>query len=153
MVDKGAVYEHLKTEVKSKLIEESVLDATPNHVRHRAKLSLSYLNGHLTWNDKGEVMISATLIPHSNIIDLLKSQLMHYKNFHSVGFLELKNLLSNINITVSLLAVARKKNRKVLVRDYLLHPAYPSSSTSTIAKKVAETMSYENYLYILRFYL
>jgi hypothetical protein len=64
---------------------------------------------YLTWNEKGEVVISGETIPNSNIVDLIKVQLKDYKDFKPTGVAEFEILLSNINVPKTLLNVSRRQ--------------------------------------------
>ena len=53
----------------------------PRLMQNRLRNLLTYIQPHLSWNDKGEVTIEEKRIPGSNIVDLIKVHLKDYKIF------------------------------------------------------------------------
>ena len=54
---------------------ETLLLQFPKTLQSEARRLLQYLEGHITWNERGEIIINGKVIPQSNIIDLIKVQL------------------------------------------------------------------------------
>ena len=88
---------------------EHLLTLFPKSMVGRAHLLIKYIRPFLTWNKKGEVIISGQEIPNSNIVDLLKVQLKDYKDFSPVGQQEFERLLSSVNVPHTLLTASRRK--------------------------------------------
>ena len=81
----------------------------PRSMQNRLQNLLTYIQPHLSWNDKGEVTIEEKRIPGSNIVDLIKVHLKDYKNFQPVGKEAFGNLLLELNVPVSLLAPSARQ--------------------------------------------
>ena len=81
----------------------------PRSMQNRLRNLLTYIQPHLSWNDKGEVTIEEKRIPGSNIVDLIKVHLKDYKNFQPVGKEAFGNLLLELNVPVSLLAPSARQ--------------------------------------------
>ena len=52
----------------------------------------------ITWDERGQVILKGTLIPKSNISDLVSDAMRSRKHFNPVGVREFYNVLYEINV-------------------------------------------------------
>lgn len=83
----------------------------PKTLQGRARALLTYILPYITWNQKGEVIISGEKIPNSNIVDLIKVQLKDYRDFRPIGEEKFDFLLKDVNVPLSLLTSSRRQQR------------------------------------------
>ena len=88
---------------------ETLTQHFPRSMQNILRNLLTYIQPHLSWNDKGEVMIEEKGIPGSNIEDPIKVHLKDYKNVQLVGKEAFGNLLLELNVPVSLLAPSARQ--------------------------------------------
>ena len=88
---------------------ETLTQHFPRSMQNRLLNMLTYIQPHLSWNDKGEVMIEEKWIPGSNIVDLIKVHLKDYKNFEPVGKEAFSIFLLELNVPVTLLAPSARQ--------------------------------------------
>ena len=81
----------------------------PKYMHNRLLTLLTYIQPHVSWNDKGEVTVQERQIPGSNIVDLIKVHLKDYKDFQPVGKEAFGKILSELNVPVSLLAPSARQ--------------------------------------------
>ena len=98
---------------------ETLISRFPKSMQNRVRSVLEYIGPNVTWNDKGEVSIQDQDIPGSNIVDLLKVHLKHYKDFNPVGKDAFRMLLCELNVPMSLLASSARQQSG---RGYLPPP-------------------------------
>ena len=67
----------VKTSVRDELTEEEILDSVPPTVRHKAKRLLRHVreSPDVSWNDRGELVYKQTIVPNSNIVELMNDVL------------------------------------------------------------------------------
>ena len=83
----------------------------PRTLQGRVRAILTYILPHITWNQKGEVIISGEKIPNSNIVDLIKVQLKDYRDFSPIGVEKFDILLKDVNVPLSLLTSSKRQQR------------------------------------------
>lgn len=95
----------------NKLDDETILIAIPNTFKNKAKALLKYLSlvQGLNWNEQGEIIIDNTVLPKSNICDLIKDCLREYKQFNPIGYNEFYEKLSTSNVPLSLIANTKRR--------------------------------------------
>ena len=83
----------------TRLTFSEIIEAVPKNIRNKMKALLSHIqrNGYIEWNDKGEITIDDTLIPNSQINDLIKCCIYLYKDFTPAGLEQFKAALGHIN--------------------------------------------------------
>ena len=69
---------------------------------------LTYIQPHVSWNSKGEVILKGTVIPGSNIVDLIKVHMKDYKDYRPVGNDAFGEFLVELNVPTSLLAASAR---------------------------------------------
>ena len=88
---------------------ESLLPHFSKSIRNRMHSLLYYIKPHVSWNSKGEVILKDTLIPGSNIVDLINVHMKDYKDFRPVGKDAFSESLIKLNILTSLLAASARQ--------------------------------------------
>ena len=86
----------------------SLLPYFSKSIRNQVQSLLTYIQPHVSWNSKGEVILKGTLIPGSNIVDLIKVHMKDYKDFRPVGKDAFGELLIELNVPTSLLAASAR---------------------------------------------
>lgn len=90
-------------------VPETLTRHFPKPMQNRLRSLLTYIQPHVSWNDKGEVTIKERHIPGSNIVDLIKVHLKDYKDFQPMGKEAFGKLLLELNVPASLLAPSARQ--------------------------------------------
>ena len=90
---------------------ERLITLFPKTLQGRTRALLTYILPYITWNQKGEVIISGEKIPNSNIVDLIKVQLNDYRDFRPFGVEKFDILLKDVNVPLSLLTNSKRQQR------------------------------------------
>ena len=93
------------------LSSEMIVRGIPKTMKTRAEALLAHLKGRgdiITWDDMGQVLLKGTLIPKSNISDLISDAMRPRKYFNPVGVREFYNVLNEINIPKDLVRNERR---------------------------------------------
>ena len=77
---------------------EKIIDTLPPKMRSRGETVLNVLQGIVSWNEKGELIVDGQCIEHSHISDLLRAVLCNYKNYTPVGLNEFVKVLAANNV-------------------------------------------------------
>ena len=109
-VEQNNTKESEVTEPKD-FFSKSLLPHFSKPIRNRMKSLLYYIQPHVSWNTKREVILKGTLIPGSNIVDLIKVHMKDYKDFRHVGKDAFGELLIELNVPTSLLAASARHQR------------------------------------------
>lgn len=90
---------------------DEIVHMLPLSLQNRATKLLEYLLKHsdLRWNDQNEIEIKGNTIFGSNIIDLIKSLLKDYKDFHPTGFDHFSQFVLDTNVPKSLLLSSKSQ--------------------------------------------
>lgn len=88
---------------------ETLTQHFPKPMQNRLRSLLTYIQPHVSWNDKGEITIEQTYIPGSNIVDLIKVHLKDYKHFCPEGKEAFGKLLLELNVPTSLLSASARQ--------------------------------------------
>ena len=83
------------------LSDEMIVRGIPKNMKTRAQALLARLKERedaITWDDRGQVILKGTLIPKSNISDLISDAMRSRKHFNPVGVREFYDVLYEINI-------------------------------------------------------
>ena len=91
---------------------ESLLPHFSKPISNRVTSLLYYFQPQVSWNTKGEVILKGTLIPGSNIVDLIKVDMKDYKDFGPVGKDAFGELLIELNVPTSLLTGSARHQRR-----------------------------------------
>ena len=83
------------------LSDEMIVRGIPKNMKTRAQALLARLKERedaITWDDRGQVILKGTLIPKSNISDLISDAMRSRKHFNPVGVQKFYDVLYEINI-------------------------------------------------------
>ena len=83
------------------LSDEMIVRGIPKNMKTRAQALLARLKERedaITWDDRGQVILKGTLIPKSNISDLISDAMRFRKHFNPVGVQKFYDVLYDINI-------------------------------------------------------
>ena len=83
------------------LSDDMIVRGIPKNMKTRAQALLARLKERedaITWDDMGQVFLNGTLIPKSNISDLISDAMRSRKHFNPVGVQKFYNVLNEINI-------------------------------------------------------
>ena len=88
-------------EERKELSDDVIVRGIPKTMRTRAIALLERLKARpdvISWDDMGQVKIDGTLIPKSNISDLVSSAMRSRKHFEPVALREFFGVLGNLNV-------------------------------------------------------
>ena len=57
--------------------DKQIIDSVPKTMQNRAKLLIQKLKDHsdvISWNDNGQLVLEGSIIPNSNIVDLVNER-------------------------------------------------------------------------------
>ena len=97
------------------LSDEMIVRGIPKNMKTRAQALLARLKERedaITWDDMGQVILKGTLIPKSNICDLVSDAMRSRKHFNPVGVREFYNVLNEINIPKDLVRNEKKMEQR-----------------------------------------
>ncbi len=99
--EKGNNVQNGSGEEKRELADDIIVRGIPRTMRTRALALLERLKARpdvISWDDMGQVKIDGTLIPKSNISDLISSAMRSRKYFDPVASREFFGVLSDLNV-------------------------------------------------------
>ncbi len=99
--EKGGSVQNGSGEEKRELSDDIIVRGIPKTMRTRALALLERLKARpdvISWDDMGQVKIDGTLIPKSNISDLISSAMRSRKHFDPVASREFFGVLSDLNV-------------------------------------------------------
>jgi hypothetical protein len=79
---------------------EGILSSLPKSVYNKGKALLKFITKHLSWNDKGEILIDDKPVTYSHIIDLVRDALIPSKTFKPIGLDEFYSKLKYIPLSL-----------------------------------------------------
>ena len=97
------------------LSDEMIVRGIPKNMKTRAQALLARLKERedaITWDDMGQVVLNGTLIPKSNISDLISDAMRSRKHFNPVGVQKFYNVLNEINIPKDLVRNEKRWNKE-----------------------------------------
>ena len=97
------------------LSDEMIVRGIPKNMKTRAQALLARLKERedaITWDDRGQVILKGTLIPKSNISDLISDAMRFRKHFNPVGVQKFYNVLNEINIPKDLVRNEKRWNKE-----------------------------------------
>ena len=65
--------------------DKQIIDSIPKTMQNRAKLLIQKLKDHsyvISWNDNGQLVLEGSIVPNSNIVDLVNDVLQKRKGFN-----------------------------------------------------------------------
>ncbi len=96
-----------------------IVNSVPSNMRNKAKQLMHKLLMHkdvFSWNDRGELILNKSVIPHSNLNDLIIDVLRpHGSKFDPIGHEEFVQGFADINVPESLISNSKRRS---MVRDF-----------------------------------
>ena len=116
---RGEKEEQPKVEVLS---DEMIVRGIPKNMKTRAQALLARLKEKedaITWDERGQVILKGTLIPKSNISDLVSDAMRSRKHFNPVGVQQFYDILHEINVPKDLVRNERRwaKEEKMVEKE------------------------------------
>ena len=102
------------------LSDEMIVRGIPKNMKTRAQALLARLKERedaITWDARGQVILKGTLIPKSNISDLISDAMRPRKHFNPVGVQKFYNVLNEINIPKDLVRNEKRWNKEEKVDE------------------------------------
>ena len=93
------------------LSDEMIVRGIPKNMKTRAQALLDRLKERedaITWDERGQVILKGTLIPKSNISDLISDAMRSRKHFNPVGVQQFYDMLYEINVPKDLVRNERR---------------------------------------------
>ena len=80
--------------------DKQIIDSVPKTMQNRAKLLIRKLKGHsdISWNDNGQLVLEGSIVPNSNIIDLVNDVMRKRKGFNQDHSSTFAKTLAKINV-------------------------------------------------------
>ena len=110
--------EEIKDDPESNMLDkEMIIQTMPKMYRSKGQALLNFIEkgNVLSWNEKGELVHNGSVIPNSNIADLVKDAMREYKNFNPIGKDEFYKGLAQSNIP--LLLIDNRSNRDLMMES------------------------------------
>ena len=96
--------------------DEEILDSVPTTLRHKARRLLRFVRETtgLNWNDRGELIYKQTVVPNSNIIELVNDVLRQRSSDRAIGWKEFASGLAASNVKISRDLVTNGESWKIV---------------------------------------
>ena len=81
--------------------DKQIIDSVPKTMQNRAKLLLQKLRDHsdvIRWNDNGQLVLKGSIVPNSNIVDLVNDVMRKRKGFNPKHSNTFAKVLAKINV-------------------------------------------------------
>ena len=81
--------------------DKQIIDSVPKTMQNRAKLLIQKLKDHsdvISWNDNGQLVLEGTIVPNSNIVDLVNDVMRKRKGFNPEHSNTFAKALAKINV-------------------------------------------------------
>ena len=105
---------------ENSLSDEMIVRGIPKNMKTRAQALLTRLKERedvITWDDRGQVILKGTLIPKSNISDLISDAMRSRKHFNPVGVQKFYDVLYEINIPKDLVRNEKRWGKEEKVNE------------------------------------
>ena len=82
-------------------IDKQIIDSVPKTMQNRAKLLIQKLKDHsdvISWNDNGQLVLEGSIVPNSNIVDLVNDVMRKRKGFNPEHSNTFAKALAKINV-------------------------------------------------------
>ena len=85
-------------------LESEIIDSVPKIMRKKARRLLDKIRtgSGVEWNDRGQLLINNTVVPGSNIVDLVNDVLRKRRQFEPVGWQPFVRVLREMNVPMDL---------------------------------------------------
>lgn len=100
-----------------RLSAEDLLMSVPKQNRREAAAILNHIekSPHLSWNEKGELLVENSIVPHTHVSDLLKDAFYNYKHWTPEGVETFYRELAKSNLPASHI---KNPERRALLEKY-----------------------------------
>ena len=81
--------------------DKQIIDSVPKTMQNRANLLIQKLKDHsdvISWNENGQLVLEGSIIPNSNIVDLVNDVMRKRKGFNPEHSNTLAKALAKINV-------------------------------------------------------
>ena len=81
--------------------DKQIIDSVPKTMQNRAKLLIQKLKDHsdvISWNDHGQLVLEGSIVPNSNIVDLVSDVMRKRKDFNPEHSNTFAKALAKINV-------------------------------------------------------
>ena len=81
--------------------DKQIIDSVPKTMQNRAKLLIQKLKDYsdiIRWNDNGQLVLEGSIVPNSNIVDLVNDVMRKRKGFNPEHSNTFAKALTNINV-------------------------------------------------------
>ena len=81
--------------------DKQIIDSVPKTMQNRAKLLIQKLKDHsdvISWNDNGQLVLEGSIVPNSNIVDLVNDVMRKRKGFNPEHSNTFAKALAKINV-------------------------------------------------------
>ena len=81
--------------------DKQIIDSVPKTMRNRAKLLIQKLKDHsdvISLNDNGQLVLEGSIIPNSNVVDLVNDVMRKRKGFNPEHSITFAKALAKINV-------------------------------------------------------
>ena len=81
--------------------DKQIIDSVPKTMQNRAKLLIQKLKDHsdvISWNDNGQLVLEGSIVPNSNIVDLVNDVMRKRKGFNPEHSNTFTKALAKINV-------------------------------------------------------
>ena len=81
--------------------DKQIIDSVPKTMQNRAKLLIQKLKDHsdvISWNDNGQLVLEGSIVPNSNIVDLVNDVMRKRKGFNPEDSNTFAKVLAKINV-------------------------------------------------------
>ena len=81
--------------------DKQIIDSVPKTMQNRAKLLIQKLKDHsdvIRWNDNGQLVLEGSIVPNSNIVDLVNDVMRKRKGFNPEHSNTFAKALAKINV-------------------------------------------------------
>lgn len=81
--------------------DKQIIDSVPKTMQNRAKLLIQKLKDHsdvISWNDNGQLVLEGSIVPNSNIVDLVNDVMRKRKGFNPEHSSTFAKALAKINV-------------------------------------------------------
>ena len=81
--------------------DKQIIDSVPKAMQNREQLLIKKLKDHsdvISWNDNGQLVLEGSIVPNSNIVDLVKDVMQKRKGFNPEHLSTFAKALTKINV-------------------------------------------------------
>ena len=126
--------------------DKQIIDSVPKTMQNRAKLLIQKLKDHsdvISWNDNGQLVLEGSIVPNSNIVDLVNDVMRKRKGFNPEHSNTFAKALAKINVPEDYL---RNPDRIYFIRWYRRlqdsqapGPSFVSESPTDVPRKTPKS--------------